>query len=119
LLHLKAWVDLVKVVRLVQVVRVRLVPVAQVALVVQLAHVRLVPAALRVQVSAVRAQLAQVLLRVVLQVSLVRAVAQLAAAAAVSVEELPAHSVRVAKATEPESQSAQSAKSMNRDKPRA
>jgi hypothetical protein len=79
----RAWVDLVKVVRLVPVVRVRLVPVAQVALVVQLAHVRLVPAALRVQVSAVRVQLELVLLQAVLQVSLVRAVAQLAAAAAV------------------------------------
>ncbi len=98
-----------------QVVLVRLVPVAQVALVVQVVLVRLVPVAQVAQASAVHAQVSVARVPVVAQVHLasellVRAVAR---AAVVAVAARQAHLERVAAATRPVSQSAKSAKSSN------
>jgi hypothetical protein len=96
-------------VRLVQgvpvglVVRVRLVPEAQVARAL-VARVRLVPVALRV----------------VRQVSLAQVAGRVAAAAVVSVAVPPVHSVvAAARATRLESQSARNAKNMSRDRRQA
>lgn len=107
-----------------QVVRVRLVPVAQVVLVVLV--VRLVPVALRVLASAVLVHvlalvaLAQVPVRVVASAHLVLVAALLLVAVAAAAE-LPVHSVRVALVAHrrPASRSVQSAKNLSRDQHRA
>lgn len=87
------------------------------AQVAQVVRVRPVPVALHVQVSAAHVQLVRVPHRVVLQVLLVRAVAQAAAVVAVLAAEPPVHSARVAaRAARLASQSARNAKSTSRDK---
>ena len=123
MLRHRAWADLVKVVQLVPVVRVRLVPAAPVvlvALVAQAVLVRLVPVAQAVQVLAAHVRLVPVALRVGLQVLLVRVAGRALVAVAVLAAEPRVRSVgAAARATVPASRSARNAKSTNRDKHRA
>ena len=102
------------------VVLVRLVPAAPVALVAQVVLVRLVPVAQVVQVSVARVRLVLAVLRVALQVLLVRVAGQaLVAVAVLAAEPLGPSVGAAARVTVPVSRSARNAKSMNRDKRRA